>query len=245
MFTHCNLLEIREMYGLNQGEFANKIGYSREVVNKVECGKTMVSKRLAQAIEGFLKSTPAPVNNSQYVTNVENSLSPARTAPPVPYTAQRQQLKNRELRWLVPLVRTKAQAGYVKSYEQVDYVNTLEQYSLPPGVNPAGAVWRYFEIDGDSMEPTLSAADVVLATMVPAEDWQDIKNFCVYIIHTTDQLLIKRIFRKSDTEWILVSDNEELYPQQPLQVDQIKELWLLRRHIRSRLPAPKEFKISA
>jgi phage repressor protein C with HTH and peptisase S24 domain len=245
MFTYHNLLEIREMYGLNQGEFATKINYSREAVNKVECGKTKVSKRLSQAIESFLKSTPAPVNSSQYVTYLEKSQTPARNAPPMPYTAQRQQLKNRESSWLVPLVRTKAQAGYVKSYEQVDYVNTLEQYSLPPCVNPAGAVWRYFEIDGDSMEPTLSAADVVLATMVPAEDWQEIKNFCVYIIHTTDQLLIKRIFRKSETEWVLVSDNEELYPQQPLQVEQIKELWLLRRHIRSRFPAPKEFKISA
>jgi len=146
---------------------------------------------------------------------------------------------------LVPLVGIKAQAGYVKGYEQTDFIETLQKYSLPPGVNPAGAVWRYFEIDGDSMEPSLSAGDIVLATMVPHEDWNDIKNFCVYVIHTKDQLLIKRIFRKSVTEWVLISDNEETTPQVLLNVEDVKQLWLFRRQIRSRVPQPKEVKITA
>jgi len=124
-------------------------------------------------------------------------------------------------------------------------MDKLEKYSLPPGVKPAGAIWRYFEIDGDSMEPTLSAGDVVLATMVPAEDWHDIRNFCVYIIHTADQLLIKRIYRKSDTQWVLISDNEETNPQVLLQVADVKQLWLFRRHIRSKVPQPREFRITA
>ena len=112
-------------------------------------------------------------------------------------------------------------------------------------MNPVGAVWRYFEIVGDSMEPTLSAGDLVLATMVPVEDWRDLKDFCVYIIHTADQLLIKRIYKKSDTEWVLISDNEDLYGQVVLKVEDVKQLWLFRRHIRSKVPQPKEFKITA
>jgi phage repressor protein C with HTH and peptisase S24 domain len=145
----------------------------------------------------------------------------------------------------VPLVAIKAQAGYIKGYEQVDFMDGLEKYSLPPGINPTGAVWRYFEIDGDSMEPTLSAGDVVLATMVPVEDWNDIKNFSVYIILTADQLLIKRLYRKTATEWVMISDNEEAYPQVLLKVEDVKQLWLFRRHIRSKLAPPKEFKITA
>ena len=114
--------------------------------------------------------------------------------------------KNSSAAYLVPLVGIKAQAGYVKGFEQVDFMDTLEQYSLPPGVNPIGAVWRYFEIDGDSMEPTLNSGDVVLATMVPAEDWSDIKNFSVYVILTADQLLIKKLYKISD---VLISDGLE------------------------------------
>ena len=139
----------------------------------------------------------------------------------------------------------RSQAGYVKGYEQTDFIETLEKYSLPPGVNPAGAVWRYFEIDGDSMEPTLSAGDIVLATMVHHEDWHEIKNFCVYVIHTSDQLLIKRIYKKSSTEWVLISDNDETNPQVVLKVEDVRQLWLFRRQIRSKLPQPKEVKIIA
>jgi phage repressor protein C with HTH and peptisase S24 domain len=116
---------------------------------------------------------------------------------------------------------------------------------LPPGVNPIGAVWRYFEIDGDSMEPTLSSGDVVLATMVSVEDWNDTKDFCVYVIVTADQLLIKRLYNKSATDWILISDNEEVTPQVLLKKETVKELWFLRRHIRNKVPQPKEFKITA
>jgi phage repressor protein C with HTH and peptisase S24 domain len=121
-------------------------------------------------------------------------------------------------------------------------VDTLDQYSLPPGVNPTGAIWRYFEIDGDSMEPTLGSGDVVLASMVPTEDWNDIKNFNVYIVLTVDQLMIKRLYRKSDKEWVLISDNEETNPQVLLPIEKVKQLWLFRRHIRAKVPSPKSLK---
>ncbi|RYZ25920.1 MAG: S24 family peptidase, partial [Chitinophagaceae bacterium] len=135
--------------------------------------------------------------------------------------------------------------GYLWGYQHPDFMDALDQYSLPPGVNPIGAVWRYFEIDGDSMEPTLSPGDVVLATMVPHEDWNDIKNFCVYVILTSDQLMIKRLYKKSATNWVMISDNEEVAPQKLLPVEEVKQLWLMRRHIRSKAPVPKEFKITA
>jgi phage repressor protein C with HTH and peptisase S24 domain len=163
----------------------------------------------------------------------------------LPFRQQRLQEKNNPVPFLVPLVGIKVQAGYVKSFEQVDYMENLEQYSLPPGVNPIGAVWRYFELDGDSMEPTFSSGDVVLATMVPQEDWSDIKNFYVYVIHTKDQLLIKRLYKKSNTEWVLISDNEEAAPQVLLKVEEVKQIWLFRRQIRSKVPQPREVKITA
>jgi phage repressor protein C with HTH and peptisase S24 domain len=67
----------------------------------------------------------------------------------------------------------------------------------------------------------------------------------VYIILTADQLLIKRLYRKTATEWVMISDNEEAYPQVLLKVEDVKQIWLFRRHIRSKLAPPKEFKITA
>lgn len=245
MFESHNLLEIRDLYGFSQTDFAQKLGITREVVNKMEKGKMKVSKRTAARLQNFLQEHPfgSFSGDVNILGKSSQAFEPKKNT--VSFQQQRLQEKNTSSIFLVPLVGIKAQAGYVKGFEQVDYIETLDQYSLPPGVNPIGAVWRYFELDGDSMEPTFSSGDVVLATMVPQEDWEDVKNFCVYVILTTDQLLIKRIYKKSATEWVLISDNEEVVPQVLLPVENIKQLWLFRRQIRSKAPQPKEFKITA
>jgi phage repressor protein C with HTH and peptisase S24 domain len=244
MFEPHNLLEIRKLIGMNQADFARELKMSRELINKIERGKSPVSKRTTSRLKSLLERYS--LNDPSHDVNILGKASQKEPRHSnQPYLLQRREQKNIDAPFLVSLVAIKAQAGYIKGYEQVDYMDTLEKYSLPPGVNPTGAVWRYFEIDGDSMEPTLSAGDVVLATMVPVEDWNDIKNFSVYIILTHDQLLIKRLYQKSRTEWVMISDNEEAYPQVLLPTEDVKQLWLFRRHIRSRIPQPKEFRITA
>ncbi|MDB5207534.1 MAG: LexA family transcriptional regulator [Flavisolibacter sp.] len=245
MFTSENLLEIRELANLSQTDFARKLGLSREVINKMESGKMKPSKKTFGKVQSFLQNHQNTTNFGD--VNILGKSSQASEKHPLSksFLSQRLESKNGTHLFLVPLVGVKAQAGYIKGFEQVDYMDTLEQYSLPPGVNPIGAVWRYFEIDGDSMEPTLSPGDVVLATLVPVEDWNDTKNFCVYVIHTAGQLLIKRLYNKSDKEWVLISDNEEVAPQVLLKKEDVKEVWFLRRHIRNKVPQPGEVKITA
>jgi phage repressor protein C with HTH and peptisase S24 domain len=245
MFEAHNLLEIRELLNFNQTDFAKKLGITREVVNKMESGKMKVSKRTAARLQKFLQEYPAGVNLGDVNILGKSSQAVEKRSKGTSFHKQLLHDKNAHSAYLVPLVGIKAQAGYVRGFEQVDFMDTLDQYSLPPGVNPIGAIWRYFELDGDSMEPTLSSGDVVLATMVPHEDWNDIKNFFVYVILTADQLLIKRLYKKSSTEWVLVSDNEEVAPQKLLNIEDVKQVWLMRRHIRSKAPQPKEFKITA
>jgi phage repressor protein C with HTH and peptisase S24 domain len=159
------------------------------------------------------------------------------------YLTRRRNFKIMDQPYLVPLVPFKAQAGYVRAYDQVDFLDTLEKYALPPGVDPRGAVWRYFEVEGDSMEPTFYSGDIVLGSMVPREDWTQLRNFYIYVIVTHDALLLKRIYMKSMDEWVLISDNEKLYDQQLIHVRDIRELWVFRRHIVNKAPVPKRFEI--
>lgn len=192
MLDLYKLLEIRELYGLSQDDFAKELGRTRELVNKMEKGKSPISKSTVERVKAFLESKSVPYFSHE--VNFLGKPSQAKSLGPVqPYFLERRELLKREKEpVMVPLVGIKAQAGYVKNFEQVDdYIDTLEKYSLPPGVNPTGAVWRYFEIDGDSMEPTLYAGDLILASMMPQEDWADVKDFSVYIILTEDQLAIK------------------------------------------------------
>jgi len=243
MENSYNLMDIRQLYGLNQTDFARKANMSRELVSKIENGKVEMKKPTWKKVQRFLQDNPL-TKNSQDV-NILGMPSHFHSQSRHTYLESRREHKNDLVSQLVPLVGIKAQAGYVKAYEQVDYMGTLKKYSLPPGVNSLGAIWRYFEVDGDSMEPTLSAGDVILATMVHPEDWADVKNFSVYIIHTSDKLLVKRIYKKSPVEWVLISDNDEQYPQVSLKLEEVKQVWQLRRHIRSKAPQPKEFRIIA
>ena len=238
-----NIKEIRQLYNLTQQELAVALGITRELVNKMEKGKMGVSKATSALLNQFIQSRKSE-DNSQFSDELQFVGIP-REKNALPYHLQRRVQKNEPVPFMAPLVGIRAQAGYVKGYEHADYLDTLEKYSLPPGVNPTGAVWSYFEVDGDSMEPTFYAGDILLASMVPHEDWKELKNFYVYVILTSQQLMVKRIFRKSEEEWLLLSDNEELYPQVTLPVSDIRQVWVFRRHIRSRVPAPKPFSVSA
>lgn len=243
MNSGYNIKEIRQLYNFTQQEMAAALGMTREMINKMEKGKRSVSKSTQALLQRFMQERQGEQFSQEAVKDVQFIGVPKRSSS-LPYHLHRLEQKNEGSQYLVPLVAQKAQAGYVKSYDQVDYLDTLEKHALPPGVNPMGAAWSYFEVDGDSMEPTLYASDIILASMVPVEDWNDVKNFCLYVILVGDQLLAKRIYKKSDKEWVLISDNEEAYAQITIKVADVKQLWLFRRHIRSRVPQPKEFVIN-
>lgn len=235
MFSAHNIKKIRELYNMTQEQFALSLGITRELVNKIEKGKTKVSDNTILRLQKFVKERESEFY-SQDATVIGQPVSSEVSS--LPYHLQRREQKvERKTVW-VPLVGVKAQAGYVKGYEQVDFIESLEKYSLPPGVHPGGAQWSYFEIDGDSMEPTFYSGDVILASMIHAEDWQEIRNLNVYVILTADSLLVKRIIRKSPREWILVSDNTEAYPHKTIPVSDVKELWTFRRHIHAKVPVP-------
>jgi phage repressor protein C with HTH and peptisase S24 domain len=237
-----NVKEIRQLFNLTQQELAAALGITRELVNKMEKGKNPVSKATQAMLNQFILERSE--NNSLSVDEVLFFGRPSQKVQQ-PFYIQRRASKNESAPLQVPLVGIKAQAGYIKGFEQTDFIDTLEKYSLPPGVNPKGLEWSYFEVDGDSMEPTFYPGDIILASLLPQEDWNEIKNFSVYLILTEQQLLVKRVYQKNDQEWVLISDNDELYPQVVMPLQSVKQVWTFRRHIRAKAPQPKEVKIVA
>src|SRR4029079_7096313 len=169
MLDAYKLIEIRKSLGMNQEDFGRKIGYSREVVSKIENGKMEPSKWFVEAVLNFQNDYNFKQHGNDVKILGKFSHEPKKISKP--FFKQMQVLKNLPSEYLVPLVGIKAQAGYVKGYEQTDFIETLEKYSLPPGVNPKGLEWSYFEVDGESMEPTLSAGDILLTSLLPHEDW--------------------------------------------------------------------------
>lgn len=165
------------------------------------------------------------------------------TEPKQTYTIKRSLLKQIESIVLVPLVPFKARAGYAQSYDQVDFVEELVKYQIPPGINPRGSEWRWFEIGGDSMEPVLHDGDMVLCSLVPHSDWNELKDFHIYAVVCDEEILAKRVARKGKSHFVLISEDDDHYEQQLVSKVDIKEIWRIRRLLVAKLPPTKKFKI--
>lgn len=232
----------RKSKGYSQQEMAELLNVPRSSYAEWEKStepKASIMTKIAEILEiNFAEYSESLTSNES-----SNNQSESVAEESGNYIAMRRLKKNKDDQFYAPFLPIKARAGYTSTYDQITFIEELEKYAIPPGINPAGAQWMYFEIEGDSMLPELEERDTILASMVPPEDWQELRNFYVYVIVTETQLMVKRVFRKSPEEWVLISDNEAVYGQVIQKVEEVKELWVLRRLIKAKVPPPKMFEI--
>jgi phage repressor protein C with HTH and peptisase S24 domain len=232
----------REENNVSMPDLSRATGISKENLYKWEKGTKPTDFEAVRKLQNILESNWKDLQ-IELIRNGDQTLNTVSENPET-YIQKRRNLKiDSSTSFKVPLVSVKARAGYVNDYDNIDLINNLDKYAIPPGVSHIGAIWRYFEVDGDSMEPQLSSGDYILCSQVPQEDWENVKDFYVYVIVTETNLLIKRIFVKSEKEWVLISDNETHTPQKLFDVTTLKELWVFRRLIKKTISPKKEFKI--
>ena len=159
------LKKARERHGFTQTELAEKLGIGLRMYQKIEDGQFPKYKRNQVVELDKLLGT----NLYELVYEPESS----QLAEKVPFYKERQASKINGGPFMVPLVPVKAQAGYSKAYSSIDFIGQLEVYPIVPGIDHRGAIWRYFQVDGDSMVNTFTDGDYVLASQVPREDWDD------------------------------------------------------------------------
>ena len=133
-----------------------------------------------------------------------------------------------------------AQAGYSRKYMDPVYIDKLDRVFIP-GLKYKGDNFRYFEVEGDSMYPTLEEGMHVMAQKMEPEDWKNISNYYIHVIVTLSRVLIKRLYKKDDDTLVLISDNEDPYPQEKIKLEDIKELWLVKRKLDWRMTPPRQF----
>ncbi len=143
----------------------------------------------------------------------------------------------------ISVVPIMAQAGYSKHYLDPKFVDELEEIKLP-NLPYHGERYRVFEVSGDSMEPTLKEHFHVVAERVEPEFWDTTAQFYIYVVVTDDRIMVKRLYRKDAGTFVLISDNEEFYPQFVMKKEEIKEIWLVKRKIDWEMPPPKRFEIT-
>ncbi|WP_053329070.1 hypothetical protein [Chryseobacterium gallinarum] len=140
----------------------------------------------------------------------------------------------------IVLVPHKLKAGYLTGYNNPDFIKKLPSYRMP-GLN--NGIFRMFEIEGNSMFPTLPNKSYVVGQFV--ENWEaGIKDNQVYAIisNEIEDGLVKRCINRINkyNNLICKSDNRRSYPTQNIDPATIKEVWEVKLHLNFQLPDPAD-----
>lgn len=133
----------------------------------------------------------------------------------------------------VSIVSTKAQAGYLIARDVEETLGELDTIRVP---GYRGKSVRAFEVAGDSMQPTISPGDLVIASFTERLDLIQPKH--VYVVVTHDRLMVKRLRGpvKKNEPIELLSDNRFYDPFFLPQKD-LKELWQVNALLTGSIPA--------
>jgi phage repressor protein C with HTH and peptisase S24 domain len=220
-----NIKDLREKKNLTQAELSDATGIPRDRIAKWEQGKGSPKAQDYKVLEEFFGNSMEEVPREKK-----------------PFIEERREQKMIISTLMVPLVPIKAQAGYISSHELTDFIEKLDKFPMAPGINPRGAEWRWFEVSGESMEPTLYEGDYILCSMVPQEDWRNLENYYLYVIVSVGNMWVKRLVKRKPGEWIMHSDNKKV-KQRPVDFAEVREIWKVRRHLNARMPPPERISV--
>lgn len=141
---------------------------------------------------------------------------------------------------LIPLIDEEAHAGYISKHEDVDYINALDVYRIP-GFESGN--YRMFEIEGDSMMPTIHPREIVVTEKV--DDRTTLENGTLTVVIAEEGIVAKRYYcyAGEPDNCILKSDNPD-YKTYSIAADDVRELWEIKAKItnvlNTDLPANQE-----
>ncbi|MBK9565106.1 MAG: helix-turn-helix domain-containing protein [Saprospiraceae bacterium] len=214
-----NIKYLRNRHKLSQQELSEKLGVPRSSLSDYERGHTQVG------LDSLIKL--ADIFDVKIDDLLRSNLS----------HRDLEILRNKELRVLaisvdagnnsnIELVETKAEAGYLESFADPEYIRDLPKIGFP---NIPQGTYRGFEIRGDSMLP-MESGSIVMCSYV--ENIHDIKTGKTYvIISKSEGVVYKRVKNEKNTEkLILISDNDAYLPY-AINYRDIDEIWQYYAHL--------------
>lgn len=189
---------IRKENNLSQKDLADITGVSIPAVKSWEQNKRNISQSAVKLIETYL------VNKStvKYVA---------------PYLGE--ELVN------VEYVPAKAYASFIESMYSVEY--DLETYGVRPeeGEDLTNGKYMVFDIEGDSMYPTIQSGSKILCEKINENNWEYAKGVIVIVYGKT--LTVKRILKNDlyiNSKLTLKADNPT-YGELDIERCEIRGVW--------------------
>jgi DNA-binding XRE family transcriptional regulator len=204
-----NFKYLRKLRGWTQEDFANKLNIKRSLVGAYEEERAEPRLEVIETVCSMFKLSMEDVFLKDLSESGES------------YLAKRRRLKMASEKANIQFVPVKAAAGYLAGYNDPEFVDELNTFTLPM---MASGNYRAFEIIGDSMLPTPSGSVIVGEKI---EGLESIKSNQAYIVVSSkDGIVYKRIQKapKAKATLTLVSDNPN-YPPYTVDAGDIAEIW--------------------
>ncbi|MFV8324895.1 XRE family transcriptional regulator [Flavobacterium sp. ZS1P14] len=119
----------------------------------------------------------------------------------------------------IEVVTQKVKAGYLNGYADPEYIENLQQISLPflgPGKH------RGFPVEGDSMPPHEDGSIIVGRYI---EKLGDVKDGRTYILITKNEGMVYKRLNKNKKNVLAVESDNSFYPVYEVKVSDILEIW--------------------
>ncbi|OYU80558.1 MAG: XRE family transcriptional regulator [Flavobacterium sp. BFFFF1] len=132
---------------------------------------------------------------------------------------------DRNGRNLIEIIPYKARAGYLTGYADPEYIESLQQISLPflgPGKH------RAFPVGGDSMPPHTDSSFIVGRYV---ENLGEIKKNKTYILITLNEGITYKRLNDKSAESLLVEPDNVIYNPYEIKLSDILEIWEYVAHI--------------
>lgn len=139
----------------------------------------------------------------------------------------------------ITYVPVSAAAGYGDQFRDPIYVADLPTFSLPDPKFRHG-LHRCFDVDGDSMEPTLYRSDRVVCSHMEQQYWtSSIRDQEVYVVITHGDVLVKRVVNRiAEARVLELHSDNSYYPPRVVDVSAISEVWHVSVKISPFMPSP-------
>ena len=209
------LREARLLIGKSQSDVARESGLSQRDISQLETNK---KEFVPTSYIQYLNNKGVDVN-TLYLESENVKLIVKLN---VKVFEKKDRLKGSLRQPNILLVPVKARAGYLAGYGDPVYIEKLENYRIPGCDN---GNYRMFEIEGDSMHPTMAPGDYVIGQSIM--DYAGVKPGHIYIIVSRQEgIIIKRVLNvdKTSGKLTLQSDNVQ-YKHIELNCANITEIW--------------------
>jgi transcriptional regulator with XRE-family HTH domain len=214
-----NLQYLRKKGNYSQQELADLLEIPRTTWSGYELGKVEPNIQMLQKMSAFFKQ---PVDRllSQRIDFDDLEVAKSANLRVLAITVDQDQRQN------IELVSSKAEAGYLDSFQDPEYIRDLPKMYIP---NLPSGSYRAFEIRGDSMLPMPSGSMVISKYVESLKELKDDKTY-VIITHQ-DGIVYKRIKNHVDRHCVTAISDNEIYPPYTIDYSSIQEIWRYHAHI--------------